>query len=694
MKPIEQISSWVKVWLLVGVLFLFAIQIPAQTLSALRNFAGRPDGASPNGGIASNLEGDYYGTTFSGGLYGLGSIYKIAGDGTVSLVYSFNDANGVSPASGLTYGGQGIFYGAASDLFNLPFHYGVLFEFNTNTNVYSVLYRFKAESDGAFPLTRPILAGKGGLIGTIGGGANGAGLVYEAYPSGTGMPWTVDPIHSFTGGWDGGSPENNGVFLDSLGTLWGTTASGGIGYGVIYKIQWSGGSVAFLPAYTFSGGSTGANPTGELIEDKNGVLYGVTSSGGDVQGDGIVFCYGTRLGPPFTVLHTFTGGSDGCTPAAALTLDASGDIYGTTEFGGVASRQYGAGVVFELAKPQTGSKWTYDSVHIFSGLEDGAHPVNGPLLFSNGQLYGAAYYGGASTPGDTAGVTFRISSQAIGVESLAFSPTSVIGGTSLAGTVNLTGISGAPGQKVLLSSNETFAKVPASLHIDSGTTKGTFTLTSSAVAKNSVATITASLNGFAKTFNVTILSPNLAAVSISPASVVGGAKTTGTVKLNGVAPTGGLVVALSSNSKTATVPAEVTVLAGSTSATFSVTTLAVATNTAATITASFNGSTKTFGFRVLAPILTSFALSPTSLVGGAKTTGTVKLSGPAPAEGTQIVVTSNSKAATVPAKITIAAGSTSATFTVTTSAVTANSTATISCSLNGVTENQTLMIES
>jgi uncharacterized repeat protein (TIGR03803 family) len=592
MNRIEGTQLSQKLGLILLALMLFALPARPQTLSALHIFSGPPDGLIPNGGQIRDLEGNLYGTTAAGGPTHFGTLYKISVNGTYTLLHSFTLADGVGPEAGVVFGGNGILYGTASDIGQKPPHFGTIFAFDLNTNMLTVLYRFHGNSDGAHPITGVILAGQTGLIGTVGGGSTGGeGLIYELNPqNGVGNPWVLTPLHTFTGGYDGAVPDGNTPLQDSQGTIWGTTPFGGVGYGVLYKIEISGGFVNFLTAYAFSNGATGSGPVGNLVEDKNGILYGTTAGGG-VHNAGIVFSYDTRGGATPSPIYTFSGTSDGGFPSSGLAIDPSGNLYGTTEGGGTAEGASGKGVAFELRKPQTGSKWTYNSLHIFSGLEDGAFPSPGPILLSGGVLYGATLYGGLNTPNDGEGLAYRINSKAIGVTSLSFSPTSAVGGTSLAGTVNLTGISGAPGQRVLLSSNETFAKVPASLHIDSGTTKGTFTLTSSAVAKNSVATITASLNGLAKTFNVTILAPTLTSLSLNPVSVVGGAKTTGTVKLNGVAPTGGLVVALSSNSKAATVPTKITIPAGSTSATFTVITSAVKANTTATISCVLNGVT-------------------------------------------------------------------------------------------------------
>jgi Domain of unknown function (DUF4082)/Bacterial Ig domain len=180
----------------------------------------------------------------------------------------------------------------------------------------------------------------------------------------------------------------------------------------------------------------------------------------------------------------------------------------------------------------------------------------------------------------------------------------------------------------------------------------------------------------------------LLSVTVNPASVAGGTPSTGTVSLNGPAPSGGVVVSLSSNNPAvASVPnsGSVTVPAGATTATFPVTTSAVATSTLVTITASYgSGTPQTASLTVIPPIVSSLTLSPTSVTGGTSSpTGTVTLNGPAPSGGAVVSLSSNNSAvASVPSSgsVTVPAGATTATFPVTTSAVATSTLVTITAS--------------
>lgn len=184
----------------------------------------------------------------------------------------------------------------------------------------------------------------------------------------------------------------------------------------------------------------------------------------------------------------------------------------------------------------------------------------------------------------------------------------------------------------------------------------------------------------------------LSAVSVNPTSVNGGTSTTGTVTLGSPAQTGGVVVSLSSDNVAATVPGSVTIAAGASTATFTVTTTAVNATTNAVITATAGTVTKTATLTINQAPLTFSALSlnPTSVKGGTNSTGTVTLSRASTTATTVTLSSSSATRARVPASVTIPAGATSATFTITTTTTTSTRTATISATALGTTRAATL----
>ncbi|GIV09313.1 MAG: hypothetical protein KatS3mg019_1404 [Fimbriimonadales bacterium] len=192
--------------------------------------------------------------------------------------------------------------------------------------------------------------------------------------------------------------------------------------------------------------------------------------------------------------------------------------------------------------------------------------------------------------------------------------------------------------------------------------------------------------------------PSLNALTLNPTSVVGGNSVTGTVTLTAAAPAGGFVVNLSSsNTSIASVPSSVTVPAGATSANFTVSTSAVSSSTSVTITAAANGVSRTATLTVNPAnnnvSLQSLTINPTLVWGGNSATGTVTLSGPAPAGGVTVQLRSSSSRASVPSTVTIPAGATRANFTIrTTSRFFSITNVTITATYNGVSRTATLTV--
>jgi hypothetical protein len=281
---------------------------------------------------------------------------------------------------------------------------------------------------------------------------------------------------------------------------------------------------------------------------------------------------------------------------------------------------------------------------------------------------------------------------------VALSPSSVVGGKSTTlNTVTLPSPAPTGGAVVTLASNNAAATVPASVTVGAGaTTSPVFTITTTAVTATTNVTISATYGGVTGTSTLTVNPPAPAAVTLSPATVIGGNTTTqNTVTLTGAAPTGGAVVTLASNNPAATVPASVTVAAGApTSPVFSITTTAVTAATSVTISATYGGVTATGTLTVNPPAASAVTLSPASVLGGNSTTqNTVTLTGPAPTGGAVVTLASNNPAATVPASVTVAAAATtSSVFTITTTAVTATTGVTISATYGAITSTSTLTV--
>ncbi|HLK60457.1 MAG TPA: S8 family serine peptidase, partial [Chthonomonadaceae bacterium] len=217
-------------------------------------------------------------------------------------------------------------------------------------------------------------------------------------------------------------------------------------------------------------------------------------------------------------------------------------------------------------------------------------------------------------------------------------PNAIYGGSTATGTVTLTAAAPMGGAIIALSSADTnVATVPDTVTIAAGSTSATFTITGGDVTATTKVTITGTYNNLNKFASLTV-SPLLASLSVAPNSVKGGVSSTGTITLNGAAPSGGVSIALSSSDSSATVPSSVTIAAGAKSAAFHITTTAVSADVHVTITASYAGVNATAPLAVLAPALMSLTLNPTIVADGASSTGTVTLDSPAPTGGMSVTL--------------------------------------------------------
>jgi hypothetical protein len=294
--------------------------------------------------------------------------------------------------------------------------------------------------------------------------------------------------------------------------------------------------------------------------------------------------------------------------------------------------------------------------------------------------------------------TANLTVNPVGLLAVALSPTSVVGGaSSTANKITLNAPAPAGGILVNLTSTDLGVGVPPTVTVAAGATASpVFTITTSYVAAQTVVPISASYNGVTKTANLTVNPVALLSVALSPAAIVGGVSTTfNKVNLTGPAPAGGITVNLTTITSGIGVPVSVTVAAGATASPFfTITTSAVAAPTVVTISASYNGVTKTANLTVNPVALLSVTLSPASVVGGVSSTANkVTLNGPAPAGGILVTLMSGDPGVGVPASVTVAAGaSASPVFTITTSHVATPTGVTISASYNGVNKTANLTV--
>ena len=387
----------------------------AQTFTVLHAFTGGDDGANPESGVTIDRGGNLYFTTAAGGYPGQGCGYfatcgtvgKLShrgGGWTLATLFEFNGGDdGGSPSARVVFGPDGKLYGTT--FAGGSQGYGVLFTLNPKASICptvscawneTVLHGFGPRgSDGTnpnhgdeiFDSTGNIfgVAGYGGFYGGGQCGEPGCGADYQLTRSNG--AWNESVIYSF-------QPNlfyfsSTGLTLGQAGNLYGTAAGGAYGRGVIYELSPTGGTWTATTLYQFPNPSDGGYPSTGLTPDAAGNFYGATSGNQSLGYPATVYELSPSGGSwTYQVLYTFQfnnqywGG-----PAANLTLDAAGNIYGTAQNGGAFNR----GTVFKLTHTDGG--WVYASLHDFTGGSDGSSPQSNVVFDSAGNLYGTATYG-------------------------------------------------------------------------------------------------------------------------------------------------------------------------------------------------------------------------------------------------------------------------------------------------------------
>lgn len=374
--------------------------VRAQNFQVIHTFSG-PDGAQPAAGLTIDRVGRLFGTVLtghSGSNWGGAYELRRAGTGWIfATLYIFDG----TLQDRVVFGPQGLLYGTSPN--NLAgFPYGYIFSLRPALNActtalcnwnFNFLYGFTGGGDGGTPRYGDLVFDQAGTMygtGSVGGDQNGNGVVYKA--TGSGGNWTEQSIYNFAGAPDGSHPYA-GVILDGAGALYGTTTAGGSsGNGTIFKLTPNGGSWSEQIIYNFSGGSDGGFPVSGLVFDSMGNLYGTTASGGS-NGGGTVF----KLTPNgggwnFSTVFSFTGTGQ-CGPWGFVTFDAAGNMYGTTRCDGTSSD----GSVWKLTN--SGGNWTYSSLHDFTGGNDGKFPYGNVTFDSSGNIYGTASIAGQHNAG-------------------------------------------------------------------------------------------------------------------------------------------------------------------------------------------------------------------------------------------------------------------------------------------------------
>jgi uncharacterized repeat protein (TIGR03803 family) len=312
----------------------------AQTFKSLHQFNSDSDGAFSQGNLLRDAAGNLYGTTTGGGFnVDAGTVFRI-----------------------------------------------------DHAGAETVLLAFDTFVSGTFPSGTLIQDSAGNLYGIAEGGPGGAGVAYRLSPQGE-----QQVLFAFQGGLTNHKPKlpSGGLFMDNVGNIFGTAEFGGndachLGCGSVFRLDKTG---TLSQIHKFNG-ANGSQPSGPLVQDANGALYGVARSGGNLScaefpGTGCGTVFKLSKDRQFTILHTFQGGKDGAAPQGGLLMDADGNLYGTTGSGGKS----GHGLIFKISKDGT-----YQVLHRFS-RQEGTTPNGGLVSDEQGNLFGTAQLGGAHNLG-------------------------------------------------------------------------------------------------------------------------------------------------------------------------------------------------------------------------------------------------------------------------------------------------------
>ncbi len=402
----------------------------AQTESVIHSFRSTSvfDGVDPTNGVVADSSGALYGVAY-GGKYGAGVVYKLVppavqgGAWKQYILYAFmsnydGGSDGLGPSGSIVLTKRGKIYGTT--LAGGQYGVGTVYELSPPTQSGSpwtetILYSFYDLTTD--PMPSGVVAGpKGELYGTTSfGGTYGVGSVFSlSPPAQPGGPWTEEVIYSFNSGDTVPQGHPVGVIAGASGALYGATSSiSENNDGVVFQlIPPSGGKGAWREKvlYAFAGQQgDGAQPSGALIFDSSGALYGSTLEGGQFYA-GTVY----KLSPPIVrggawtenVLYSFSGADGGgFNPFGSLAFDDTGALYGVTQYGGIEScgdLGNGCGIAFELNAPTQGGAWTEQVLHNFAGGNDGAYP-QAPLLVLGTTVYGTTLDGGTGLCQDNNG---------------------------------------------------------------------------------------------------------------------------------------------------------------------------------------------------------------------------------------------------------------------------------------------------
>jgi uncharacterized repeat protein (TIGR03803 family) len=372
-----------------GVLLLLSVSFAfGQKVRNVFSFPNANSATSPGTiTLIQGRDGGLYGTATGYSVTGGtdGSLFKISVGGKFTTLHIFSGADGSNPQGGMTLGIDGNYYGTTTS--GGTSGAGTLFKI-TPTGTFTLLYQFTAGSDGGYPYAPPIQAADGNLYGTTPIGNDYLGTVYRYTPS----SGSLNTILSLNADGSQGKYFEAALLQAADGTLYGTTAFGGAnGCGAIVRLKTSG---TLLSVYSFACGSGGSEPLSALIQAGDGNIYGTTAEGGNITtnrdcgvGCGTIF---KLTGGVISTLYAFSGEpTDGGLAIAGLVEGTDGQLYGSTHTGGA----FDFGTLYRIS-----TSGQYQLLYSFA-QKIGQNPDGTLTQDTNGTFYGTTAAGGSSGEG-------------------------------------------------------------------------------------------------------------------------------------------------------------------------------------------------------------------------------------------------------------------------------------------------------
>lgn len=334
--------------------------------------------------LTQATNGLFYGTTSNGGTNNLGSVFSLDATGVATPIYQFTGGTDQSnPQTGLVQGRDNRLYGTTAGI-GLSTNLGTVFELTTN-GAFTTVYSFAGPDNVSSISARLTQGSDSNFYGVCAsGGPAGFGQVFKVTQSGT-----FASLYPFIGDTNGATPVGRLVQGPDTSFYGTTTGNGTTNGGSVFKLATNG---TFTLLHAFTGSSDGTAPYGSVTFASDGNLYGTTSANGTNAGGTFFRCTTNGV---FTTLYSFgASGSDGKFPRAGVALGVDGQLYGTTYAGGA----FGSGTVYRVT-----TNGVETQLYSFTGGADGARPLIGVTPSLDGSYWGSTIAGGSGQ-----GTLFRL----------------------------------------------------------------------------------------------------------------------------------------------------------------------------------------------------------------------------------------------------------------------------------------------